>query len=76
MNKYSKNKKKKLFDLSKAFDVCKHDIILDKLMNYGVRGLQLNWFKSYLSGCSQIVSMNYKNSSTCLPNEIGVPQDQ
>lgn len=44
-------------DLSKAFDVISHDILLAKLWKYGVRGSALKTFESYLRGRSQVVSV-------------------
>ena len=60
-------------DLKKPFDTANHNILLEKLEHYGIRGTPLKWFSSYLYKRSQFVS--YDNtpletkSITC-----GVPQ--
>ena len=60
-------------DYSKAFDVLDHSILLRKLEHYGIRGVALNWFKSYLSNRKQFVPINGSKSSL-QPIIHGIPQ--
>ena len=60
-------------DLQKAFDTVNHDILIDKLEHYGIRGTANNWFASYLKNRSQFVSTLGFDSSI-KPVAHGVPQ--
>lgn len=60
-------------DLKKAFDVVSHPTLIQKLSFYGVRGVCLNWFSSYLSDRQQRVKLNNSFSSFQSVTH-GVPQ--
>ena len=60
-------------DFSKAFDTVNHTILLKKMERYGIRGVPLQFFASYLTDRQQYVQMGNTVSSeqtmTC-----GIPQ--
>ena len=60
-------------DLSKAFDVLNHDILLSKLEFYGLNELTIKLIKNYLSNRSQFCQY-YDASSDIVRTNIGVPQ--
>jgi len=53
-------------DLSKAFDCIEHSLLLSKLEFYGIRGFQLEWLRTYLSGRMQYITEKGKEVGTCL----------
>ena len=62
-----------LLDFAKAFDTVNHEILLDKLDYYGIRGIAHKWFKSYLSNrmqCTEIGNIQSKLDYV----KCGVPQ--
>ena len=62
-----------LLDFTKAFDTVNHEILLDKLEYYGIRGIALKWFKSYLTGRMQCTEIGNTKSNLNLVKS-GVPQ--
>ena len=61
-------------DLKMAFDTVSHHILLNKLKHYGIRGIALNWFTSYLKNRKQFISVNNINSDIYNLNQLGVPE--
>ena len=60
-------------DLKKAFDTVCHPILINKLQSFGVGGLELDWFTSYLSNRKQITKVGTATSDMASVN-FGVPQ--
>ena len=63
-----------LLDLSAAFDTIDHSTLLSRLQHtFGISHTALSWFRSYLCGRSQVVSVGgFSSQSASL--EYGVPQ--
>ena len=60
-------------DLSKAFDMVNHKILLQKLFHYGNRGIILEWFDDYLTNRTQYVSI-MNTYSKIQSIQCGAPQ--
>lgn len=60
-------------DLSKAFNTVNHSVLLKKLQKYGIRGLPLSLFESYLSSRKQVTRVGCSISSI-INIDVGVPQ--
>ena len=60
-------------DLSKAFDTLDHNTLLCKLNHYGIEGVPLKLYESYLSNRTQYVEIADVKSET-LSIATGVPQ--
>lgn len=60
-------------DLSKAFDLVNHTVLLNKLERYGIRGIPWDWFNSYLTNRTHYVEVN-GSKSNILGSSSGVPQ--
>ncbi len=61
-------------DIQKAFDCVNHEILIAKLENAGVRGKELEWFRSFMKDRLQRVRVGSTNSSNILRIIIGVLQ--
>ena len=46
-------------DLKKAFDTVDHNILLERLDYYGIRGVVKDWFRSYLDNRKQYVTLSW-----------------
>ena len=62
-----------LLDLRAGFDVINHNILLQKLKEYGFDDLSLSWFRNYLVGRQQCVQVE-SSFSKFLSVPWGVPQ--
>ena len=60
-------------DLKKAFDTVDYHILLNKMRNYGIDGLEHRWFSSCLNNRRQFCRVNGVSSDPAEIN-IGVPQ--
>lgn len=62
------------FDLSRAFDMVNHDVLLRKLIRIGVRGITNKWIETYLHDRKQVIYLNNGRTSGMKQISSGVPQ--
>ena len=62
-----------LVDFKKAFDLVDHQILIDKLEIYGIKGEAISWFNTYLTNRKQQVAIN-NCKSDFKQISYGVPQ--
>jgi hypothetical protein len=63
--------------LTKAFDCVNHEILLAKLHYYGIRGVNANWFKTYITNRKQSLKLCHKiikETPSANGGKNGVPQ--
>ena len=60
--------------LRKAFDTVNHYILIKKLDHYGIRGITLDWFRSYLKHRKQVTYINETLSEVSKMCNFGVSQ--
>jgi hypothetical protein len=60
-------------DFKRAFETIDRELLLWKLVQYGVKGAELEWFRSYLSNRSQETRF-YESVSQAINVSLGVPQ--
>lgn len=69
-------------DLSKAFDVVNHKLLLNKLEHYGIRGNAFKWISTFITDRSQSVKIPFIDDKACFSTQVsskvivksGVPQ--
>lgn len=62
-----------MLDLRKAFDTVNHNLLIEKLPNYGLSAHVVNWFKSYLNDRAHVTAVNGSRSNE--QNSVcGIPQ--